>query len=95
MPAPTPVIVVSTVTVQPPLPTRRKAFNADTVERGVVQILKDEYKISDVGEATCPVDPLVAPGVSFTCIVEVGGVDKSVKITAKSNDGEYEVGQPR
>jgi hypothetical protein len=38
---------------------------------------------------------LVAPGVSFICIVEVGGVDKSVKIMATSDDGEYEVGQPR
>jgi hypothetical protein len=94
LPDPTPVTVVSTVTVQPPLPTRRKVFNEDAVERGVVQILKDEYKISGVGQATCPADQLVAPGVSFICIVEVGGVDKSVKITAKSDDGEYEVGQP-
>ncbi|GHH43971.1 hypothetical protein GCM10017774_42600 [Lentzea cavernae] len=69
-------------------------FKADAVERGVVQILKDEYKISDVGEATCPENQLVAPDVSFISIVEVGGVDKSVKITAKSEDGEYEVGQP-
>lgn len=94
VPTPAPVTVVSTVTVQPPLPTRRKVFNADAVERGVVQILKDEYKISDVGEATCPADQLVEPGVTFICIVEVGDVDRSVKITAKSSDGEYEVGQP-
>ncbi|MEV6236585.1 DUF4333 domain-containing protein [Lentzea sp. NPDC051838] len=86
---------MSTVTVQPPMPTRRKVFKADAVERGVVPILKDEYKIFDVGEATCPEDQLVAPGNSFICIVEVGGVDKSVKITAKSDDGEYKVGQPR
>lgn len=94
MPVPTPVTVVSTVTVQSPLSTRRKVFNEDSVEQGVVQILKDDYKISGVGQATCPADQLVAPGVSFICIVEVGGADKSVKVIVKSDDGEYEVGQP-
>jgi hypothetical protein len=71
-----------------------EVHHADAVELGVVQILKDEYKISDVGDAACPEDQLVAPGVSFICIVEIGGVDKSVKITAKSDDGECEVSQP-
>lgn len=95
MPAPAPVTVVSTVTATPPLPTRRKVFIADAVERGVVEILKNEYKISDVGEATCPENKPVTPGNSFICIVSVEGVDKSVKVVVKSADGEYEIGQPR
>ncbi|MFD5828312.1 DUF4333 domain-containing protein [Lentzea sp. NPDC060358] len=86
--------VVSTVTVTP-VPTRRKVFVADAVERGVIQILKDEYKFSDVGEAVCPEDQTVAPGNSFVCVVTVSGVDKSVKVVVKSSEGSYEVGQPR
>jgi hypothetical protein len=95
MPAPAPVTIVSPVTATPPLPTRRKVFVANDVARGVVKVLKDEYKISGVGEATCPEDQLVTPGNSCVCGVSVEGAAKSVKVLVKSSDGEYEVDQPR
>lgn len=80
------------MTVAPAPSAPRKVFSADAVERGAVQILKDEYKISDVSEAMCPEGQLAVLGTSFICIVSIGGTDKSVKITVKSEDGEFEVG---
>ncbi|MFS8099237.1 DUF4333 domain-containing protein [Lentzea alba] len=78
-----------------PAPGTREVFVAKSVERGVVQILEDEYKISGVGVARCPEGQAVEPGTSFDCTVEVGGQVKTVEIRVKTADGEYEVGQPR
>ena len=70
------------------------AIITSEVQNGVVGVLKDDYKISDVGSATCPAEQEVKPNTSFDCTVKVGGKDKKVKITVKTEDGEYEVGQP-
>ncbi|MFD4636547.1 DUF4333 domain-containing protein [Lentzea sp. NPDC058436] len=86
--------VVPTVTVTRTAPRERHVFMTDAVEYGVGQVLTDEYKISDVGRVTCPESQDVEPGRTFICAVAVGGVDRSVKITVKTADGEYEVGQP-
>lgn len=84
LPAPQPAAV----------PSSRPVFRSDAVKRGVTQILKEEYKISDVGEVTCPDGQFAEPQAFFFCTVEVGGKVKSVKIVVKTVDGEYEVGQP-
>lgn len=73
---------------------KKKIFDNTAVQNGIVQILKDEYKISDVGTATCSGENEVKPNTSFECKVQVGGKDKKVKIVVKTEDGEYEVGQP-
>jgi hypothetical protein len=73
---------------------KKKIFDNTAVQNGIVQILKDEYKISDVGSATCTGENEVKPNTSFECKVQVGGKDKKVKIVVKTEDGEYEVGQP-
>jgi hypothetical protein len=73
---------------------KKKIFDNTAVQTGIVQILKDEYKISDVGAATCSGENEVKPNTSFECKVQVGGKDKKVKIVVKTEDGEYEVGQP-
>ncbi|MDX3660798.1 DUF4333 domain-containing protein [Streptomyces sp. ID05-26A] len=73
---------------------KKKIFDNTAVQTGIVQILKDEYKISDVGAATCAGENEVKPNTSFECKVQVGGKDKKVKIVVKTEDGEYEVGQP-
>jgi hypothetical protein len=88
------VTVVSTVTATPSPPGWR-VFRSSEVERGVVTVLKDVYKISDVGVARCPEDQPVVPDTSFECTVRIGGETRQVKITIKTEDGEYEVGQPR
>jgi hypothetical protein len=71
-----------------------KKFDNVAVQGGVVGILKDTYKIPDVESATCPADKEVKVGATFDCTVQVGGNEKKVKITVKTADGEYEVGQP-
>ncbi|WP_170154956.1 MULTISPECIES: DUF4333 domain-containing protein [Lentzea] len=83
------------MTVTSTVPALRRVFQPDAVARGVVQVLKEEYKISDIGDATCPDGQVVEPGNSFSCMVQVSGKWRSVKIVVKSVDGEYEVGQPR
>lgn len=88
------VTVVSTVTETPRLPTRR-VFQADSVERGVTGVLRDDYKISGVETVECPQDQPVVVGTSFVCVVQLDGRTKEVTVTVKSGDGEYEVGQPR
>jgi hypothetical protein len=71
-----------------------KVFDQTAVQNGVVGVLKDDYKIKDVESATCPADQAVKPNTTFECTAKVGGEDKKVKITVKTDDGEYEVGQP-
>ncbi|WP_433273262.1 DUF4333 domain-containing protein [Actinosynnema sp. CS-041913] len=73
---------------------KKKIFDNVAVQTGIVQILKDDYKISDVESATCTGENPVEPNRTFTCKVKIGGKDKDVKITVKTADGEYEVGQP-
>ncbi|MGM1057818.1 DUF4333 domain-containing protein [Saccharothrix sp. Mg75] len=64
--------VVSTVTASPPQRTQR-VFDTESVEGGVSRLLREDYRISDVGAAECPEDQPVVPGTSFRCEVEVGG----------------------
>ncbi|SDP66927.1 protein of unknown function [Lentzea jiangxiensis] len=92
--APVTVTVVSTVTVPQPALEGRKVFVPAAVERGIVRILTEEYKISGVGPVTCPEGQEVAPDNSFFCTVRVDGKQKFVKVVVKSSEGEYEVGQP-
>ncbi|WP_199442024.1 DUF4333 domain-containing protein [Umezawaea beigongshangensis] len=73
---------------------KTKVFDTTSVQNGVVSILKNDYKIDDVESATCPAEQEVKPGATFECTAKVGGEDKKVKITVKTDDGEYEVGQP-
>lgn len=73
---------------------KKKVFDNAEVQKGVVGILKDDYKISDVESATCPANREVKPNTTFECTVKIGGEEKTVKITVKTEDGEYEVGQP-
>ena len=71
-----------------------KVFDNAEVQKGVVSILKDEYKIPDVESASCNGEHQVKVGATFDCTVQVGGNEKKVKVTVKTADGEYEVGQP-
>ncbi|MFT7834751.1 DUF4333 domain-containing protein [Saccharothrix sp. BKS2] len=73
---------------------KKKVFDSAEVQKGVVTILTDVYKISDVESATCPADQEVKPNTTFECTAKIDGEDKTVKITVKTEDGEYEVGQP-
>ncbi|KAA2266582.1 DUF4333 domain-containing protein [Solihabitans fulvus] len=73
----------------------KKVFDNAAVQTGVVSILKDNYKIADVSGAKCPAGQEVKKGATFNCTATIGGKDKTVAITVKTDDGEYEVGQPQ
>jgi hypothetical protein len=85
------VVSVQTVPASP----AAKVFRADSLERNVVQVLQDDYKISEVRSAACPTNQPVVVGTSFNCSVEIGDRTKQVKVTVKTADGEYEVGAPQ
>jgi len=71
-----------------------KVFDNAQMQKDVVGVLKNDYKIPDVESATCPGEQKVKVGATFECTAQVGGNEKKVKITVKTADGEYEVGQP-
>jgi hypothetical protein len=77
-----------------PAAPSRKVFKASAVEKGVTSVLRDDYKVAGVGSVVCPEDQPVKVGLAFNCEVDVGGESMTVKITVKTTDGEFEVGQP-
>jgi hypothetical protein len=71
-----------------------KVLDTTSVQNGVKQILQDDYKIN-VNAVTCPNNMDVQVGNTYSCQVTIGGQPKSVQITIKTTDGQYEVAQPR
>ncbi|SHF05772.1 DUF4333 domain-containing protein [Streptoalloteichus hindustanus] len=74
---------------------QKKVFDTAAVQDGVKKILTSEYKLAKVDGVTCPSDQRVKAGETFDCQVKVDGKSKKVTITVKSDNGEYEVGQPK
>jgi hypothetical protein len=70
-------------------------FDNSAVQNGVKDILTKEYKLEDVSTVTCPSGQEVKAGRTFTCTATVGGQQRSVNITVKTDAGEYEVGRPQ
>lgn len=77
-----------------PVPVR-KLFDEKTMQREVRRLLTESYDIEGVEQVTCPPDQPVAAGTTFDCAARIAGEAKQVKITVKSEDGEYEVALPR
>lgn len=73
----------------------RTTFDQVAVQDGVKKILTEDYKIENVGEVSCPAGQEVEPGATFTCSASIDGQPRQVTITVKTDEGEYEVGQPR
>lgn len=48
-----------------------------------------------VSSVSCPAQQEVKPGATFDCTAVVDGQKKTVTVTVKDSDGNYEVGQPR
>ena len=68
-------------------------FDQDAVQRGVAQILSDEYG-QDPQVVACPTGQEVQAGSTFSCQVTIEGEQRNVTITVKTDDGEYEVARP-
>jgi hypothetical protein len=75
--------------------SRTTTFDNTAVQNGVRDILTREYRIQNVTTVTCPSGQEVKAGRTFTCTANVGGTDRRVTITVKTDAGEYEVGRPQ
>jgi hypothetical protein len=73
----------------------RTVFNADSVEKGVRQILVHSYKIEGIESVDCPEGESAEPRHSFDCRLRVSGAQHVVTVTVKDVQGTYEVGRPR
>ncbi|MBM7775087.1 hypothetical protein JOD54_005291 [Actinokineospora baliensis] len=72
----------------------KKVFEVSAVQDGVKMILTDKYRIEGVESVTCPSDQEVKKDNQFSCEVTIGGEKKTVTITVRNTNGEYEVAPP-
>ncbi|MEU6131061.1 DUF4333 domain-containing protein [Saccharopolyspora sp. NPDC047091] len=70
-------------------------FDADGLQRGVEQTLRDSYHLGTVESVSCPAGQEVVAGNRFDCQVTLGGGTKPVSVTVRDSSGIYEVGYPR
>jgi hypothetical protein len=73
----------------------RTTFDNTAVQNGVRQVLTEDYGLQNVSDVSCPAGQEVKTGATFTCRATIDGQQKNVPITVKTDDGEYEVGQPK
>ncbi|TCO60446.1 DUF4333 domain-containing protein [Actinocrispum wychmicini] len=73
-------------------PSTQRVFDEKAVEQGVRQILRDQYGETPTN-VTCPRNQVVKVGTVFTCTLRVNGEPRKVRITVRSDQGEYEVSQ--
>ncbi|AXB42955.1 hypothetical protein A4R43_10695 [Amycolatopsis albispora] len=71
-----------------------KLFDHGAVAQGVRQVLTQSFEITDLGAVVCPPGQPVRAGHTFDCQAQVGAEQRSVPITVKTDEGEYEVGAP-
>lgn len=73
-------------------------LDQSAVQNGVKTVLTDQppkgYGLT-VSAVSCAADQEVAAGRTFDCSATVDGQRKTVTVTVKDADGNYEVGQPK
>ncbi|WP_199434391.1 DUF4333 domain-containing protein [Qaidamihabitans albus] len=74
---------------------RGDVLDHESVENGVISVLRDSYGEHDVQDARCPADQKIETGHTFECSVEVAGRPKTVSIRVLNTEPEYEVGAPK
>jgi len=72
----------------------KKVFDSAAVQDGVKTILHDDYQL-DVSSVSCPSGQEVKTGATFTCTATISGQQKQVQVIVRSDDGKYEVAQPK
>jgi hypothetical protein len=72
-----------------------RVFDATYLEDGVRIILTEDYNVAGVDDVRCPPDEEVRVGHRFTCTVTIEGNQRSVIITVRTEEGEYEVSPPQ
>lgn len=71
-----------------------RVFDPETMRESVLDVLEEGYRVTDVEDVTCPADQPVEVGTTFDCTARIAGEDVPVPITVKTEEGQYEVGQP-
>ncbi|GAB3486515.1 DUF4333 domain-containing protein [Amycolatopsis cihanbeyliensis] len=67
----------------------------NSLENGVLAVLRESYGEQDVRNPRCPVDQPARNGTTFECTVDVAGEQKTVSIRVLNDKPEVEVGMPR
>ncbi|WP_216210437.1 DUF4333 domain-containing protein [Amycolatopsis aidingensis] len=67
----------------------------DSLQDGVLAVLRDSYGEQDVQNARCPADQPATNGTTFECTVDVAGQQKTVSVRVLNDQPEVEVGMPR
>ncbi|KAB1947693.1 DUF4333 domain-containing protein [Micromonospora sp. ALFpr18c] len=88
------LIVVGTVlAVLRPGRSDRKVLDTAALQRQVLTVLRNDYKLDADGVA-CPVDQPVIDGHRFTCTADVAGTTVTTWVTVRGT-GQLEVARPR
>ncbi|SFQ26176.1 protein of unknown function [Amycolatopsis arida] len=74
---------------------RGDVLDQDSVQDGVLMVLRDSYGEHDVRDARCPADQPARNGVTFDCRVVVAGQARTVRIRVLNDKPQFEVGAPR
>lgn len=72
----------------------RRVLDAGAVEEGVTRVLTDAYQ-EKVQSASCPANRELRPGNTFECVVRIDDQERTVPVTVKTEDGQYEVARPK
>ncbi|WP_020673493.1 DUF4333 domain-containing protein [Amycolatopsis nigrescens] len=72
-----------------------KILDQSAVQDGVRQVLVQSFQLEEVETVGCPAGQAVEVGHVFDCTASIAGEEKTVTVTVKTAQGEYEVGAPR
>ena len=62
-----------------------------------VEMLEEQYQLTDVGSVDCPPTPSLSfeKGATFECTVVVGGEERTVEVSVLNEEGGIQVSEPK
>ncbi|MCO1577506.1 DUF4333 domain-containing protein [Crossiella sp. SN42] len=72
-----------------------KVLDTKAVQQGVQKVLTENFGIAKVTGVSCPNQPAIKAGNTFTCTASIDGKQRQVPVKVTNDSGEYEVGQPK
>ncbi|HWN33005.1 MAG TPA: DUF4333 domain-containing protein [Pseudonocardia sp.] len=65
-----------------------------SVQNGVRDVLRNDYRVPNVSAVDCPADQEVVPGYSFRCVAMINNSRADVTVVIQDRRGAYQVGHP-
>ena len=65
-----------------------------SVQNGVRDVLRNDYRVPNVSSVVCPADQEVVPGHSFRCVAMINNSRADVTVVIQDRHGAYQVGHP-